>query len=233
MVRHQALPVAGVSSDLEVALERKHSKHVLNPPLGRGKLIVGNPPTRGHKPITSPPGLTKTGQTEVLKLHLKREALGEGWSHVELKDLGPDVGCRYQTPKEADQPWEGEQITQPGRSPLTDELLAPGEELMGVLDYEEVEEDNPSSPYPEVAQAVANIPKPDGDMEMQESHAPSGFEPEVTRSGYDVNLVRTNPTKLGLASPVTVREDKMLDEEASSRTPGWPGTNKDPSHADN
>ena len=194
MVRCQALPVPGVSSDLEIALERRYSEHVSNPPMGRGKLIIGNLPTHGHKPITSPPGLTKTGQMEVLKLHLKRGAQGEGWSHVESKDSGPDVGRLYQTPKGADQPQEGEQVAQPGRSPLTNEILAPGKELMGVLDYEDVEEDNLGLPNPEVTQAVANIPKADVDMEMQESHAPSGFEPEVTRSGYDINLVRTNPT---------------------------------------
>ena len=82
---------------------------------------------------------------------------------------------------------------------------------------------------------MANIPKADVDMEMQESHAPSGFEPEVTRSGYDVNLVCTNPTEPGSASPVTARQDKMLDEEVSSKTPGAgrPGTNENPGHADN
>ena len=64
---------------------------------------------------------------------------------------------------------------------------------------------------------------------MQESHSPPGFEPEVTRSGYDVNLVHTNPTEPGLAFPVMAREDKMLDE-AVSRTPGagQPGTNENP-----
>ena len=234
-VRHQALPVPGMSLDLEIALERRYSEHISNPPMGRGKLIVRNPPTHGHKPVTSPPGLTKTGWMDILKLHLKRGAQGEGWSHVESNDSGPDVGCLYQTPKGADQPREGEQVAQPGRSPLTSELLTPGEELMGVLDYEDVEEDNPDLPNPEVAQAVANISKADIDMEMQESHAPSGFEPEVTRSGYDINLVRTNPTELGSASPVTAREDKMLDEETSSKTPGAgrPGTNENPGRADN
>ena len=57
------------------------------------------------------------------------------------------------------------------------------------------------------------------DVEMQESHSSPGFEPEVTRSGYDVNLVRTNPTAPGSASPVMAREDKILDEAISS-TPG-------------
>ena len=234
-VRCQALLIPGVSSELEIALEKMYSEHILKPPMGRGRLIIGNPPTHGHKPITSPPGLTKTGRMDVLKLHLKRGAQGEGWSHIESKDSGPGVGCPYQTPKGADLPGESEQVAQPGHSPLTNELLAPGEELIGELDYGDVEEDNLGSPDPEVAQAVAHIPKADVDMEMQESHAPSGFKPEVAKSGYDVNLVRTNPTEPGLASPVTAGEDKMLDEEAGSRTPGAgrPGTNENPGHADN
>ena len=62
-----------------------------------------------------------------MKLHLKRATQGEGWSHVKPKDSGPDVGHPYQTPKEANKPQEGEQVAQPGRSPLTSELLAPGE----------------------------------------------------------------------------------------------------------
>ena len=154
---------------------------------------------------------------------------GEGWSHVKPKDLGPDVGRPYQTPKEANQPQESEQATQPGRSPLTSELLAPGEELIGDLDYEDVEETDPDQPDPEIIQAVAHIPQADAyaDVEMQESHPPPGFEPEVTRSGYDVNLVCTNPTEPGSTSPVMAREDKMLDEVVS-RTPGAgrPGTDE-------
>ena len=171
---------------------------------------------------------------DVLKLHLKRATQGEGWSHVELQGSGPGVGHPYQTLKEANRPQESEQVAQPGRSPLTSELLALGEELIGVLDYEDVEEADPGLPDPKVIQAVSHIPKADADMEMQDSHAPSGFRPEVTRSGYDVNLVRTNPTKPMSASPVMAREDKMLDEEASSRTPGAgrPGTNENPGRAE-
>ena len=146
---------------------------------------------------------------------------GEGWSHVEPKDLGLDVGRPYQTPKEASQPQESEQVTQPGRSPLTSELLAPSEEVIEDLDYEDMEETDLGQPDPEIVQAVAHIPQADtwADVEMQESHPPPGFEPEVSRSGYDVNLVHTNTTEPGSASPVTAWEDKMLDE-AVSRTPG-------------
>ena len=156
-----------------------------------------------------------------MKLHLKRATQGEGWSHVEPKDSDPDVGRPYQTPKEANKPQESKQVGQPGRSPLTSELLAPGKELIGELDYEDMEEADPGRPDPEVIQAVAHIPQANAwaDVEMQESHSPPGFEPEVSRSGYDVNLVHTNPTELGSTSPVTAQEDKMLDG-ANSRTPG-------------
>ena len=100
-----------------------------------------------------------------------------------------------------------------------------------VLDYEDVEENNPGVPDPEIAQAVAHIPEADAyvDVEMQESQPPPGFEPEVSRSGYDVNLVRSNPTELGLTSLVTAMENEMLDR-VTSRTPGAgrPGTKEDP-----
>ena len=228
-VRRQALPVPSVSSDLEITLERRYSEHILSSPVGRGKLIVENPTAPGPKPITSPPRLTKAGGGDVLKLHLKRATQGEGWSHVEPKDLGPDVGCPYQTPKEASKPQESKQVDQLGRSLLTSELLAPVEELIGELDYEDVEEADPGQPDPAIIQAVANIPQADtwADVEMQESHSPPGFENKVIRSGYDVNLVHTNPTEPGLASLVTAQEDKMLDE-AISRTPGAgrPGTDE-------
>ena len=59
-VRHQALLVPGVSSELEIALERRYSEHVLSSSVGRGKLITKNPTAPGPKPITSPPRLTKT-----------------------------------------------------------------------------------------------------------------------------------------------------------------------------
>ena len=39
-VRHQALPVTGMSSELEMALERRYSEHILSSALGRGKLVA-------------------------------------------------------------------------------------------------------------------------------------------------------------------------------------------------
>ena len=159
---------------------------------------------------------------------------------MEPKDLGPDVGRLYQTPKEAEKQQdqeESKEIARPDHSPLTSELLAPGEELIGDLDYEDVEETNVGPmPDPEIVQAVAHIPQADNwvDVEMTESHSPPGFEPEVTRSGYDVILVGTNPTEPVSTSPVMVREDKMLDG-ANSRTPGAGrmGTEENPDRTEN
>ena len=221
MVRRQALPVQGESSELEVVLEKMYSEQLLHSK-GRGKLITSS-------------GLTKVGQGDALKLHLKRTAWGEGWS-VEMRDSGPTVGHPSPANQETGKPQESEQTVRPGRSPLTSELLAPDEELTEVLDYEDVEENDASMPDPEIAEAVAHIPQADAfaDVEMQESHPPPGFEPEVSRSGYDVNLVRSNPTEPASTSPVTARENEMLDG-ATSRTPGAgrPGTNGDPGHTEN
>ena len=228
-VKRQALPVPDESSELKVVLEKRYSEQLLHSK-GRGKLVAKKPPTPGHKPVTScRPGLTKTRRGDTLKLHLKR-AGGEGWS-VETRDSDPNVGCQSQTPQETSKPPESEQTVRPARSPLTSELLAPDEELTEMLDYEDVEENDPGIPDPEITKAVAHIPQANAfaDVEMQESQPPPGFEPEVSRSGYDVNLVCSDPPEPGLTSPVTAVENQMLDR-ASSRSPGagWPGTNEDP-----
>ena len=108
-------------------------------------------------------------------------------------------------------------MNQPSCSPLTNELLDPGEELLGDLDYEDVEEINPD-PDLEIAQAVANIPQVDvcADVEMQDVWPPPGF-----KAGCDVNLVRSDQPEPGSSSPVTVGEYWMLDvEESQPRAPG-------------
>ena len=232
MVKCQALPVRGQSSELEVILERRYSEQLLRSK-GRGKLIVENPTAPGHKSVTSS-RLTQVRQGDTLKLHLKRTAWGEGWS-VEMRDSGPSVGHPSPANQETSKPQESEWAVRPGHSPLTSELLAPDKQLTDVLDYEDVEEYKASMPDPEIAQVVAHIPQADAftDVEMQESRPPPGFEPEVSKVGYDVNLVRLNPTEPGLTSPVTARENEMLDG-ATSRTPGAgrPGANEDPGRTD-
>ena len=152
-----------------------------------------------------------------------------------MRDSDPSVGHQSQTPQGTSKPPESEQTVQPGHSPLTSELLAPDEELTEMLDYEDLEENDPGIPDPEIAQAVAHIPQADtsADIEMQESQPPPGFELQVSRSGYDVNLVRSDPTELGSTSPVMAMENQMLDG-ASSRTPGarWPGIKEDPGRSE-
>ena len=90
---------------------------------------------------------------------------------------------------------------QAGQSPLTEELLAPGESVTTILDlqYED----------PEIVQAVSNIPLcvDPVDVEMEEEEEATGFEPEVGRVGYDVNLVwHSDDTAPGSTSPVTAQE---------------------------
>ena len=136
-VKHQALPIPGESSELEVVLEKRYSEELLRSK-GRGKLVAQKPTTPGHKPVTScPPGLTKVRQRDALKLHLRR-AGGEGWS-VETRDSDPSVGHPSQASQET-KSQENEQAVRPGCCPLTSELLAPDVELTDMLDYDDVEE---------------------------------------------------------------------------------------------
>ena len=235
-VRRQPLPQPGKSSELEIIMEKKYSEHVMRP-AGRGKLLTQKSATPGAKPTTPPPGLTKTGRGTVPKLHLKRDVSGEGWSSVTPKGLGPDVGCLYRSPKDMETDKWSENPARPDCSPLTSELLGPGEELIGQLDYEDVEETTLGpSLDPEIAQAVAHIPpaKNWANVEMAESNSPPTFEPEVAKSGYDVNLVRADTANLGSSSPIMAKEDRMLDE-MTSKTPGagGPGSVGNPDETDN
>ena len=175
----QAIPVAGITSDLEVAMERCYNEHILDTAAQQKKKDLheklGSKP--GPAPKSSKPtGTGNLGCGEMIKIHLKKKALGQDWTLVPPKDDGPDVGKRYEPP------WcqENTGTGQAGRSPLTEELLAPGESVTTVLDQFE---------DPEIAQALSNIlPHTDtADVEMEE--VASGFQPEVGRMGYDVNLV--------------------------------------------
>ena len=65
---------------------------------------------------------------------------------------------------------------------------------------------------------------------MQDVRPPPGFEPEVVKAGYNINLVRSDQAEPGSSYPVTAGEDRMLDvEESQSRAPGsgWLGQNPD------
>ena len=209
-VRRQALPMPGESSELEVLSEKLYAEN--------------------NSKILSVAGLkSPLGRAGTLRLHLKKAE--KGWTQANQSGTGPGVGNPNRHPKEAPSQSEQEKLDQPSRSPLTNELLDPEEELLGELDYEDVEETDPS-PDPEIAQAVTHIPQADTcvDVEMQDVRPSPGFEPEVIKAGYEVNLVRSDQAELGSSSPIMAGEDRMLDtEESQPRAPGngRPGHNPD------
>ena len=148
------------------------------------------------------------GRGQKLKLHLKR-GMGDDWSQVPPKDQGLDVGKKYETPREEKPSMQCDSQPQEcaGWSPLTNELLTPGENLTNVLNYEYVQE---------VMEAISNIPKLD-DVEMREVNAPLASDPEVGHSGYNLTLVRAlGEEALRSNSPVTKQENRMLDDDTQA-----------------
>ena len=191
----------GESSELEVLAEKLYTQYSKKLPSAGGE----------KSPL---------GRAGTLRLHLKKAA--RGWTQASQCGTGPGVGNPNRYSKEVSTQSKPGKSNQHGRSPLTNELLDPGEELLGELDYEDVEDIDPE-PDPEIAQAVAHIPKADvcDDVEMQDVRPPPGFEPEVVKARYDINLVRSGQPEPGSSSPVTAGEDRMLDEEESQpRAPG-------------
>ena len=196
------------SSELEVLTEKLYTEYF------KKMLSAG----RGKSPL---------GRAGTLRLHFKK--VEKGWTQASQSGTGPGVGNPNRYPKEVSSQSKQGKSNPPSHSPLTNELLDPGENLLGELDYEEVEEIGPE-PDPEIAQAVAHIPKVDihDHMEMHDVRPPPRFEPEVVKAGHDVNLVHSDQCKPGSSSPVTAGEDRMLDvEESEPRTPGngRPGDN--------
>ena len=209
-VRCQALPMPGESLELEVLSEKLYTEYYKKLPSSGG----------GKSPL---------GRAGTLRLHLKKAE--KGWTQASQSGTGLGVMNPNRHPKEVSSKSKQGRSSQPSHSPLTNELLDPGEELLGDLDYEDVEEINPQ-PDLEIAQAIANIPLADvyADVEMQDIRPPLGFEPKVTKAGYDVNLVHSDQPEQGSSSPVTVGEDRMLDvEESQPKAPGngRPGHNPD------
>ena len=168
-VRRQALPMPGESLELEVLSEKLYAEYFSKmPSAGRGKSPLGRAGT--------------------LRLHLKKAE--KGWTQANQSGTSPGVGNLNWYPKETPSQSKQEESNQPSCSPLTNELLDPEEELLGELDYEDVEETN-LGPDPEIAHAVAHIPQVDtcADTEMQDVRPPLGFKPEVVKARYHVNLV--------------------------------------------
>ena len=114
-VRRQALPMPGESSELEVLSEKLYTEYCKKmPSAGEGKSPLGRAGT--------------------LQLHLKKAE--KGWTQASQSGTGPGVGNPNRYPKEVSSQFKQGKLNQPSRSPLTNELLDPGEELLGELDYE-------------------------------------------------------------------------------------------------
>ena len=197
----QPIPVLGISSDLEVAMERCYNKHVMDTATQQKKKELQEKP--GPKPALSskPSRLKNRGCRETIKLHLQKKAPGQDWTHVPPKDDGPDIRKCYKTPRRQ----ESTEPSQVGCSPLTEELLALGEDVTIILDNQyDMQED------PEIVQ------------EMEDVNVTTGFEPKVGHLGYDVNLMHhSDNTVPGSISPVTAQESQMLDEDSTqTKAPG-------------
>ena len=209
-MRRQAIPVAGISSDLEVAMEMCYNQHIMDTATQQKKKEQQEKPGQKASPSSKPTGIKSMGCRETIKLHLWKKAPGQDWTHVTPKDNAPDVWKHYETPRCQ----EGTGTSQAGRFPLTEELLAPGEHVTTVLDdqYED----------PEIEQAIAHIPPCMDLANVEMEDVTSGFEPKVSHSGYDVNLVRhSGNIAPGLTSPVTAQKNQLLDEDAGlTRAPG-------------
>ena len=209
-VRRQALPMPGESSELEVLSEKLYTEYCKKMPSVR----------QSEKSAWKGRNITAT-----------LEEGGEG--------LDPSKSERYQPGC-----WEPESVPQgsilqvkagkikPAQPfPSHQRVVRPRRGTARELDYEDVEEISPE-PDPEIAEAIANIPQADvyADVEMQDIRPPPGFEPEVAKAGYDVNLVCSDQPEQGSSSPVTAGEDRMLDvEESQPKAPGnsRPGHNPD------
>ena len=103
-MRRQAIPVAGITSDLEVAMEQCYNKHIMDTAAQQKKKELKEKP--GPKPAPSSKsskptrmaGIKNPGHGETIKIHLKKKAPGQDWTPVLPKDDGPNVRKQYEKP---------------------------------------------------------------------------------------------------------------------------------------
>ena len=94
----QAIPVAGISSDLEVAMVMCYNQHIVDTAMQQKKKEQQEKPGQKATPSSKPTGIKNLGCEETIKLHLRKKALGQDWTHVMPKDDGPDIRKCYKTP---------------------------------------------------------------------------------------------------------------------------------------
>ena len=98
-MHRQAIPVVGISSDLEVAMEMCYNQHIMDTAAQQKKKKQQEKPGQKATPSSKPTGIKNMGHGETIKLHLRKKAPGQDWTHVMPKDDGPDVGKCYETPR--------------------------------------------------------------------------------------------------------------------------------------
>ena len=94
----QAIPVAGISSDPEVAMEMCYNQHIMDTATQQKKKEQQEKPGQKAAPSSKPTGIKNMGRRETIKLHLRKKAPGQDWTHVTPKDDGPNVRKCYETP---------------------------------------------------------------------------------------------------------------------------------------
>ena len=87
-MRCQAIPVVGISLDLEVAMEMCYNQHIMDTAAQQKK--KGQQEKLGQKttPSSKPTRIKNMGHGETIK-HLQKKALGQDSIHVMPKDDGP------------------------------------------------------------------------------------------------------------------------------------------------
>ena len=217
-ILRQPMPVRGEASELEMATEAYYKQQVV-------EQFTTAIEASGQKSTPSETTPRKPrGRGAILKAHVDKMDMGEGWTRHPGKPPGPDISqpyepCWRQAGEGPAYPDSGtvNPGNAPGRSPLTLEL-DPRSEVTDLLDDfdDAIDED------PELAQAVSSILPPD--VEMRDETAPgTDFNPELIQHGFDQHFGRGTATPVpGSESPVTPRDDELLNspDGKTKKAPG-------------
>ena len=214
----QPIPVPGGASELELATEAFYKQQVV-------EQFTAAVEASGQKstPSEQTPRTPK-GRGAILKAHVDKMDMGENWTRLSGKQSGPDMGRPYEPrrrltdedPTHLVDPSTVSAGNAPDRSPLTLEL-DPQSEVTNLLDYDDTIDQDP-----EILTAVANIPPRDVEMRDEETAPGTDFNPELIQHGFDQHFGRGTTTP-GSASPVTPRDDELLDDPAKKKTKKAPG----------
>ena len=218
-ILRQPIPVPGEASELEMATEAYYKQQVVE-----RFTAAGGASGQKSTPSANTPRTPK-GRGAILKAHVDKMDMGEGWTRLPGKQSGPDEGQRYEPCRhltDEDPTLLGDSSTEgtgkaPDRSPLTLEL-DPQSEVTKLLDYDDsIDQD------PEILTAVANIPTEDVEMRDVDTAPGTDFNPELVQHGFDQHFSRgTAMPKPGSASPVTPRDNELLNDPAR-KAPGEEG----------